>query len=223
MGLIVLSLTTDFSSFDFQSVISCIYSFLSQWPFEHPLPTLSPSPSYATAVGNPPGLPSGFWLSPLCAQPPVPSQEQVLALFFSSVSPHPEPGELEVSCACGVQPKLLLDAGYVIMHVERLPRQQLSVLRLQNSRPMFISAVEECEYTFAWPTVAACPVRENVHDNCQVTNPATGETLPIHPTPTARDTASHPAPPALHSEGPRVTLGLQGTPGQQHSVLRVCF
>ncbi|XP_044616685.2 cation-independent mannose-6-phosphate receptor [Equus asinus] len=43
-----------------------------------------------------------------------------------------------------------------------------------NSRPMFISAVEECEYTFAWPTVAACPVRENVHDNCQVTNPATG-------------------------------------------------
>lgn len=44
-----------------------------------------------------------------------------------------------------------------------------------NSRPMFISAVEDCEYTFSWPTVAACPVRNNVHDDCQVTNPATGE------------------------------------------------
>ncbi|XP_007943478.1 cation-independent mannose-6-phosphate receptor [Orycteropus afer afer] len=43
-----------------------------------------------------------------------------------------------------------------------------------NSRPMFISAVEDCEYTFSWPTPAACPVRSNVHDNCQVTNPATG-------------------------------------------------
>ncbi|KAI5938484.1 Cation-independent mannose-6-phosphate receptor [Manis javanica] len=43
-----------------------------------------------------------------------------------------------------------------------------------NSRPMFISAVEDCEYTFSWPTVAACPVRNNVHDDCQVTNPATG-------------------------------------------------
>ncbi|XP_045356158.1 cation-independent mannose-6-phosphate receptor [Leopardus geoffroyi] len=43
-----------------------------------------------------------------------------------------------------------------------------------NSRPMFISAVEDCEYTFSWPTAAACPVRSNVHDNCQVTNPATG-------------------------------------------------
>ncbi|XP_037673819.1 cation-independent mannose-6-phosphate receptor [Choloepus didactylus] len=43
-----------------------------------------------------------------------------------------------------------------------------------NSRPMFISAVENCEYTFSWPTVAACPLRRNVHDNCQVTNPTTG-------------------------------------------------
>ncbi|KAM9666055.1 cation-independent mannose-6-phosphate receptor [Trichechus inunguis] len=43
-----------------------------------------------------------------------------------------------------------------------------------NSRPMFISAVEDCEYTFSWPTAAACPVRSNVHDNCQVTNPTTG-------------------------------------------------
>ncbi|KAK2501049.1 hypothetical protein MC885_011037 [Smutsia gigantea] len=43
-----------------------------------------------------------------------------------------------------------------------------------NSRPMFISAVEDCEYTFSWPTTAACPVRNNTHDDCQVTNPATG-------------------------------------------------
>ncbi|XP_047625757.1 cation-independent mannose-6-phosphate receptor [Phacochoerus africanus] len=43
-----------------------------------------------------------------------------------------------------------------------------------SSRPMFISAVEDCEYTFSWPTAAACPVKSNVHDNCQVTNPVTG-------------------------------------------------
>ncbi|XP_008584980.1 PREDICTED: cation-independent mannose-6-phosphate receptor [Galeopterus variegatus] len=43
-----------------------------------------------------------------------------------------------------------------------------------NSRPMFISAVEDCEYTFSWPTAAACPVKSNVHDDCQVTNPSTG-------------------------------------------------
>ncbi|XP_053447080.1 cation-independent mannose-6-phosphate receptor [Nycticebus coucang] len=43
-----------------------------------------------------------------------------------------------------------------------------------NSRPMFISAVEDCEYTFSWPTAAACPVRSNAHDDCQVTNPSTG-------------------------------------------------
>lgn len=41
---------------------------------------------------------------------------------------------------------------------------------------MFISAVEDCEYTFTWPTAAACPVKTNVHGDCQVTNPVTGET-----------------------------------------------
>ncbi|KAL4839173.1 hypothetical protein H8958_013998 [Nasalis larvatus] len=44
----------------------------------------------------------------------------------------------------------------------------------KNSRPMFISAVEDCEYTFAWPTATACPVQNNEHDDCQVTNPSTG-------------------------------------------------
>lgn len=46
---------------------------------------------------------------------------------------------------------------------------------LQNSRPQFISAVEDCEYTFSWPTISACPLKSSVHDNCQVTNPNTGE------------------------------------------------
>lgn len=55
---------------------------------------------------------------------------------------------------------------------------------------MFISAVEDCEYTFSWPTAAACPVKSNVHDNCQVTNPVTGEG-PRRPPPTMRDPASH--------------------------------
>lgn len=45
----------------------------------------------------------------------------------------------------------------------------------QNSRPLFISAVEDCEYTFSWPTAAACPVQKTVHDDCQVTNPSTGK------------------------------------------------
>lgn len=45
----------------------------------------------------------------------------------------------------------------------------------QNSRPLFISAVEDCEYTFSWPTAAACPVQKSVHDDCQVTNPSTGK------------------------------------------------
>ncbi|XP_058516485.1 cation-independent mannose-6-phosphate receptor isoform X4 [Ochotona princeps] len=43
-----------------------------------------------------------------------------------------------------------------------------------NSRPQFISAVEDCEYTFSWPTISACPLKSSVHDNCQVTNPNTG-------------------------------------------------
>ncbi|XP_053769591.1 cation-independent mannose-6-phosphate receptor [Desmodus rotundus] len=49
-----------------------------------------------------------------------------------------------------------------------------------NSRPMLVSAVESCEYTFAWPTVAACPVRSNVHGDCQVTNPATGHLFDLN-------------------------------------------
>ncbi|KAH0519980.1 Cation-independent mannose-6-phosphate receptor [Microtus ochrogaster] len=43
-----------------------------------------------------------------------------------------------------------------------------------SSRPLFISAIQDCEYTFSWPTPAACPVKSNIHDDCQVTNPSTG-------------------------------------------------
>ncbi|KAF6114200.1 insulin like growth factor 2 receptor [Phyllostomus discolor] len=49
-----------------------------------------------------------------------------------------------------------------------------------NSRPMLISVVEDCEYTFAWPTVAACPVRSSEHGDCQVTNPATGHLFDLN-------------------------------------------
>ncbi|KAM7135316.1 cation-independent mannose-6-phosphate receptor isoform 2-T2 [Molossus nigricans] len=49
-----------------------------------------------------------------------------------------------------------------------------------NSRPMFISAVEDCEYTFTWPTAAACPVKTNVHGDCQVTNPVTGHLFDLN-------------------------------------------
>ncbi|XP_014304449.1 LOW QUALITY PROTEIN: cation-independent mannose-6-phosphate receptor [Myotis lucifugus] len=49
-----------------------------------------------------------------------------------------------------------------------------------NARPMFISAVEDCEFTFAWPTPAACPARSNVHGDCKVTNPATGHLFDLN-------------------------------------------
>ncbi|XP_004449849.1 cation-independent mannose-6-phosphate receptor isoform X2 [Dasypus novemcinctus] len=49
-----------------------------------------------------------------------------------------------------------------------------------NSRPMFVSAVEDCEYTFSWPTPAACPLKSNVHDNCQVPNPVTGHMFDLN-------------------------------------------
>lgn len=70
-----------------------------------------------------------------------------------------------------------------------------------NSRPMFISAVEDCEYTFTWPTAAACPVKTNVHGDCQVTNPVTGET---HWSPAPPREGPCRSPPS--QEGPSVHL-----------------
>lgn len=50
----------------------------------------------------------------------------------------------------------------------------LNVLLLQDSRPTLISAIEDCVFTFLWLTAAACPLNSTQHDECRVTNPATG-------------------------------------------------
>ena len=47
----------------------------------------------------------------------------------------------------------------------------------QDSRPTMISALEDCVYTFLWLTAAACPLNSSEHDDCKVTNPATGQFL----------------------------------------------
>nr|XP_046229339.1 cation-independent mannose-6-phosphate receptor [Scatophagus argus] len=43
-----------------------------------------------------------------------------------------------------------------------------------DSRPTLISSIEDCVYTFLWLTAAACPLNSIQHDDCKVTNPATG-------------------------------------------------
>lgn len=49
--------------------------------------------------------------------------------------------------------------------------------QIQDSRPTLISSIEGCVYTFLWLTAAACPLNSTQHDDCRVTNPATGQTL----------------------------------------------
>ncbi|XP_028809164.1 cation-independent mannose-6-phosphate receptor isoform X2 [Denticeps clupeoides] len=44
----------------------------------------------------------------------------------------------------------------------------------EESQPAFISALEDCAYTFQWTTAAACPLKTTQQDNCKVTNPVTG-------------------------------------------------
>lgn len=51
---------------------------------------------------------------------------------------------------------------------------------IQDSRPTLISAIEDCVYTFLWLTAAACPLNSTQHDDCRVTNPATGQTFKIN-------------------------------------------
>lgn len=46
---------------------------------------------------------------------------------------------------------------------------------MQDSRPALISSIEECVYTFLWLTAAACPLNSSQHDDCRVTDPATGQ------------------------------------------------
>ncbi|KAM4770926.1 cation-independent mannose-6-phosphate receptor [Rhinophrynus dorsalis] len=48
-----------------------------------------------------------------------------------------------------------------------------------NSKPQFIKALEDCDYTFLWITAAACPLNITAQDQCRVTNPATGHTFDL--------------------------------------------
>lgn len=50
------------------------------------------------------------------------------------------------------------------------------ISQIQESRPSLISSIESCVYTFMWSTAAACPLNSTQHDDCRVTNPATGQT-----------------------------------------------
>ncbi|TWW69178.1 cation-independent mannose-6-phosphate receptor isoform X1 [Takifugu flavidus] len=43
-----------------------------------------------------------------------------------------------------------------------------------DSRPILISAIEDCVYTFLWLTPVACPLNSTQQDECRVSNPATG-------------------------------------------------
>ncbi|XP_069028432.1 cation-independent mannose-6-phosphate receptor [Embiotoca jacksoni] len=49
-----------------------------------------------------------------------------------------------------------------------------------NSRPTLISEIEGCVYTFLWLTAAACPLNSTEHDECRVTNPATGHLFDLN-------------------------------------------
>ncbi|KAM4632802.1 LOW QUALITY PROTEIN: cation-independent mannose-6-phosphate receptor [Polymixia lowei] len=68
-----------------------------------------------------------------------------------------------------------------------LIRRKSTVIRFQcdkdkvDSRPTLISAIEGCVYTFLWSTAAACPLNSSLHDDCRVTNPATGHLFDLNP------------------------------------------
>lgn len=55
--------------------------------------------------------------------------------------------------------------------------RSLVFLLKQDSRPILISAIEDCVYTFLWLTPVACPLNSTQQDECRVTNPATGPTF----------------------------------------------
>ncbi|XP_040919977.1 cation-independent mannose-6-phosphate receptor isoform X2 [Toxotes jaculatrix] len=65
-------------------------------------------------------------------------------------------------------------------------RNKSSIIRFKcdkdrvDSRPTLISALEDCVYTFLWLTAAACPLNSTQHDNCMVTNPATGHLFDLN-------------------------------------------
>ncbi|KAG7509424.1 cation-independent mannose-6-phosphate receptor [Solea senegalensis] len=65
-------------------------------------------------------------------------------------------------------------------------RTRSSIIRFKcdrdkvDSRPTLISALEDCVYTFLWLTAAACPLNSTQHDDCRVTNPATGHLFDLN-------------------------------------------
>ncbi|AWP20381.1 putative cation-independent mannose-6-phosphate receptor [Scophthalmus maximus] len=65
-------------------------------------------------------------------------------------------------------------------------RNRSSIVRFKcdkdrvDSRPTMISALEDCVYTFLWLTAAACPLNSSQHDECRVSNPATGHTFDLN-------------------------------------------
>ncbi|XP_072218868.1 cation-independent mannose-6-phosphate receptor isoform X2 [Leuresthes tenuis] len=65
-------------------------------------------------------------------------------------------------------------------------RHRTSIIRFKcdkdkvDSRPTLISEIEDCVYTFLWLTAAACPLNSTQHDNCRVTNPATGHLFDLN-------------------------------------------
>ncbi|MEQ2262533.1 hypothetical protein XENORESO_014772, partial [Xenotaenia resolanae] len=56
-----------------------------------------------------------------------------------------------------------------------------------DSRPTLISEMENCMYKFLWLTAAACPLNTSQHDECRVTNPATGHLFDLNPLRKAED------------------------------------
>ncbi|KAG9484081.1 hypothetical protein GDO78_009795 [Eleutherodactylus coqui] len=47
-------------------------------------------------------------------------------------------------------------------------------LNTAASRPQLITMLQDCDYTFLWVTAYACPLTESTHDECRVSNPASG-------------------------------------------------
>ncbi|MEE6475517.1 hypothetical protein FKM82_010780, partial [Ascaphus truei] len=59
-------------------------------------------------------------------------------------------------------------------------RKRTTIIRFKcdedkvETRPVLVTALENCDYTFLWFTAAACPLTITTQDKCRVTNPATG-------------------------------------------------
>ncbi|KAI4800604.1 hypothetical protein KUCAC02_009598, partial [Chaenocephalus aceratus] len=109
----------------------------------------------------------GSWKCPSGAASCVKSGEQYVSLGQVESSPTWDRGVL----------KLQYSSGEVCVGGNRT---KSSIIRFKcdkdkvDSRPTLISAIEDCVYTFLWLTAAACPLNSVQHDNCRVSNPATG-------------------------------------------------